>query len=242
MRTIRTPSRSRRLRSRSARRGKCPALIASRRVAFHLKAQRVLALEVSPGGLLRRRIGRHPPDADRRRHRSAKNRDGLRRHRRPPRAGGAARRTSTRSSGCRRTRPIVGAVGALTQEKGHIVPDRRRGARRPRSARRAVRDSRRRRSQAGARASDQRAASREARASARVPRGHPRVHQRASTSSSCARCQKVSARRCSTRWRRRKRPSPATPAAFLKSSSTARRDCSCRREIITRSRSAISDC
>ena len=142
--------------------GKCPGAdrLAPRRVPS--EGERVLALEVSPGRLLRRRVERHPRDAHRRRHRRRSGRDRLRGHRSAPRAGRAAGQ---------HPRGVLAADARADRRRGRgadagegaQVPDRRRSAGRARRARRAVRHSRRRRAAAGARTADQGAASREAR-------------------------------------------------------------------------------
>ena len=100
-----------------------PPLVASRRVDFHLRRQRAVALEVPPGRLLHLRVGGDPADARRRRR--------ARRRGRSP-----CTKASTSSASSRRRRanlheelflphqaPIVGNVAALVPHKGqrHLI-------------------------------------------------------------------------------------------------------------------------
>ena len=91
--------------------------VAPRRIPS--QGQRVFALEVSAGGLFRGGVGCHPADARRRRDRSGRIATVLRRHRSPSDTVRSRPPTSMPSSGCPKHAPIVGAVAALTQEKGH---------------------------------------------------------------------------------------------------------------------------
>ena len=70
--------------------GRAPALVASRRVDFHLQGQFVLALEAPAGRLLHRRVRSDPADAGRRRRAGRADGHGPRRHRRRARARRAA--------------------------------------------------------------------------------------------------------------------------------------------------------
>ena len=156
--------------------GKCPGLIASRRVAFHLKAHAFSRWKyhqvdcfVAASNAIREMLIGDGIDADR----VVTVYEGIDLHRvqvEPAANIHAEFWLPTHA-------PIVGAVARADAGEGAQVPHRRGSAGRARSARRAVRHSRRRRAAAGARASDQGAASREARRAARIPRRHSVVHQ-----------------------------------------------------------------
>ena len=98
--------------------GKCPALVASRRVAFHLKGHAFSRWKyhqvdcfVAASNAIHQMLIDDGIDPEPRRH-------GLRRHRPPSRAGRAAANIHA-EFWLPTHAPIVGAVAALTQEKGH---------------------------------------------------------------------------------------------------------------------------
>ena len=153
-----------------------PALVASRRVDFHLQQEFVLAVEASPGGLLHRRVGSDPADAGRRRRAAGADGDRARRHRRRPRARGAAGQRA-RGVLAAAQAPVVGNVAALVPHKGqrHLIEAAHLVVQQIPDARFVILGEGELREHA--RASGPRVPPREARAAARVSHRRPRVHQ-----------------------------------------------------------------
>ena len=130
-RTIRTASRWRRWRCRSAAatggRDAGARRVAPRRLPP--EGQLVLALEVPPGRLLHRRVRGDPADAGRRRRPGRPDGHGARRHRRRARRWPRRRSTCTRRSGCRTTRRSSATsprscrtrASAISIEAAHLV-------------------------------------------------------------------------------------------------------------------------
>ena len=110
--------------------GRAPALVASRRVDFHLQGQLVLALEAPPGRLLHRRVGSDPADARRRRRAGRAHGHRARRHRRRARARRAA---GQRARGVLAAAPRAGRRQRRRARaaQGTAPPHRGRAPRRP---------------------------------------------------------------------------------------------------------------
>ena len=154
-----------------------PALIASRRVDFHLRKQLVLPVEASAGRLLHRGVRSDSKDPGRRRRAGRPDGDGARRHRRGTRARRPAGQPprDVLASPSRAGRRQRGGAGPA---QGPAPSDRGGTPRGPRDAGRAIHHPGRRRAAGAARAAGPRLPSRKTRAAARVSHRRPRLHQR----------------------------------------------------------------